>query len=222
MIYLFRIYEDGRGDYLEFVNREALIAAFNQQKNPKQYNWSTVSIKQAMNEETLLSKLMTLKTMRSLGDKMVVRTVVKGEVQWYSPSNSHGIPSEYTIAVKFFSDDCSHYRLTSCHHEVFEIANELPFRSLSQEVIQRILQRVENTRCADKLDRYLTMNLRKLRRYGVESLALKGSYLDIKTVVAQQQLSCPFFGRFLQELLTLCVHKEKELVGEAQVYEKTI
>ncbi|WP_178861255.1 hypothetical protein [Thiomicrorhabdus cannonii] len=222
MIYLFRVFEDDSGDYLEFVSREDLIAAYNQQKNPQQYNWGTVGIKQAMSEETRLSKLMALKTMQSLGDKLVVRTVVKGEVNWYSPNNSHGIPSEYTIAVKFFSDHCAHYRLTNCHHEVFEIANEMRFRALTQDVIGRILQRVENTRCAQKLDRYLNMNLRKLRQYGVESLSLTGSYLDIQKAISKQELSCPFFGSFLEELLALCVEKEKELVGEPQIYEKII
>ncbi len=222
LIYLFRIFEDGSGDYLEFVNREHLISTFNEQKDPKKYHWSTVPISEAMNEEIRFPKLQALQAMRNLGDKRVVRVVTEGLLEWYSPHNSHGIPSEYTVAVKFFTDSCLHHHATSCHHEVFKIAGEPRFKILTQEVIDNILDRVRQTRCDKKLDRYLDMNLRKLRKYGVQPMSINGSYLEIKETISQQSLSCPFFNAFLLELLDVCVDKEVELVGESRVYEKVI
>lgn len=222
MIYLFRIFSGGGGDYLEFSNRQSLIEAYLEHRDSRLYDWSTVPIKQAIQEEGRLSKIYSLRAMQNLGDKMVVRVLVKGQLEWYSPSNAHGIPSEYNVAVKFFTHACTHYKLTTCHHEVFEIAKESRFKALSQEVIQSILKRVEGTRCDSKLDLYLNMNLRKLRNYGVESLKVKGSYVDIKDAIAQQSVSCPFFSQFLLNLMDVCITKEIELVGKQRVYEKVI
>ncbi|MDG6773409.1 hypothetical protein QCB45_03615 [Thiomicrorhabdus sp. ZW0627] len=222
MIYLFRIFEDGRGDYLEFMNREQVISSFTEQRDPAKYHWSTVSIVDAMNEEIRFPKLQALQAMRNLGDERVVRVVIEGLLEWYSPHNSHGIPSEYTVAIKFFTDECAHHQLTTCHHEVFHIAGEPRFQALTQEVIDSFLDRVRQTRSNQKLDRYLDMNLRKLRKYGVQPMSVNGSYVEIKEQVSKQAISCPFFSSFLQELMDVCIEKEVELLGETKVYEKVI
>jgi hypothetical protein len=222
MIYLFRIFENGRGDYLEFESRDALIQAYQQQRDPLKFDWSTVSIKAALKEEGRLSKLYALKAMQNIGDTRVLRVVVQGGLEWYSPSNAQGIPSEYSVAVKCLTASCVHYQLTDSHHEVFKIAQQPRFKALSEQAIQGILQRVQQTRCAEKLDRYLDMNLRKLRHYGVQSLDLSGSYVAMKEVLSQQAVSCPFFSRFMLELLELCVQKEMELLGEPRQYRKAI
>jgi len=222
MIYLFRIFDDDREDYLEFVDREEVVRRYQSERLPSRFDWSTMPIDKAIEGEKRTPNLSVLNAMKGRGDTNVVRVVIESEIKWFSPSSTYEIPSEYTIAIKFFTTSCIDHRLTTCHHEVFDVIRESRFRSLAQQAITSILHRVNESQCAVKLDQYLNMNLRKLKKYGVTSLQVNGSYLDLKTNISQQSVSCPFFNMFMDELLDLCINKELELVGETRIHKKEI
>lgn len=224
MIHIFRIYAQKKGDFLEFVSREALVDAFRKVKNPAKYQWETLSIQAAIKQERRIEPSMNLRTMKENGVRLVIKAVINGHVSWYSPtaSNAQGIPSEYSVAVHFFTDACKYFRVTSKHHEVFEIVKDIRFRELSQQVIDNILGRVRQTRCATRLDKYLDMNLRKLKNYGVEMDQVNGTYIHIKDSLSQQKISCTFFNSFMLQLMDICIEKEKELVGENRHFTKRV
>lgn len=224
MIHIFRIYAQKKGDFLEFASREKLVEAYRKIKNPVKYEWETLSIQAAMKQEQRVEPLINLRTMKENGVTRVIKAVIDGHVNWYSPTatNAQGIPSEYSVAIRFYTDACKYFRVTSKHHEVFEIIKDLRFRELSQQVIDNILGRVKQTRCAMRLDKYLDMNLKKLKNYGVEVKQVSGTYLMIKESISEQNISCTFFSDFMLQLIDICIEKEKELVGESRHFTKQV
>lgn len=224
MIHIFRVFENDSGDFLEFVDKQAVVEAYLAQRNPLQYDWQTMRVTDALKSEQRLAQSQSLRVMQKRGDQAVVMAITEGQVEWYSPTadNGSGIPSEYSIAIQFFTDPAKYFRVTSRHHEVFEVARDPRFRTLSQKVINSVLRRVEKTQCEKRLDKYLDMNLRKLKNYGIETSRFEGSYFHIKDAVQSEGISCPFFSEFFTQLMDICIKKEHQLVGENRVYEKTI
>lgn len=222
MIHIFRIFDQPGCDYLEFQDRETLMKEYNKKKDEDKYNWTIVTTRQALSEETRLTQHQSLRTMQDIGDLRVVKVIVRGDVQWFSPSQGHGIPSEYQIAIKHFTDQCKFYKVTQQHHEVFAILKDQRFKRLHKEIIDRILSRVRDSRCPVRLNKYLDLNLKKLPDYGVQIERIEGTYIDIRNTLSQHQPSCPLFGEFMHQLLDICIEKEQELVGHHQTHQKRI
>jgi hypothetical protein len=222
MIHIFRIFTPRRCDYLEFNDRNEVINRYNANKDLNRHHWQVISTRQALKEEIRWSQKQSLEVMLKRGDQRVVKVVANGDVRWYSPSNAHGIPSEYQIAIQHFTDDCQHYKVTKCHHEVFKVIRDPRFQSLHRDIIDDLLSRVRATRCATRLDKYLDLNLRKLPQYGFQAEQLQGTYEHIKHTVAQNRLTCPLFSDFMLRLLDICIEKERELLGTNRVYEKQL
>ena len=224
MIHIFRLYSNKKCDFLEFVDKTDVVDVFKQERNPMQYDWRTMPIKQALKEEESLLKHGSLLKMQQRGDKAVIRVILKGECSWYSPSAQYtqGIPSFYRVAISFFTDPAKEFKVTTQHHEIFEVIRDERFSSLSRQLFYSILKRVKSSRCERRLDQYVDYNLKKLKEYGVNLPSVKGTYIQIKQQVANEDISCPFYSDFFHQLLDVCIEKEKELLGENRTYVKYI
>ncbi len=222
MIHIFRIFNHPRTDYLEFIDRADLITHYNRQKDMKRHHWQVVYIKHALQEENRWSQRQSLEALHKLGEKRVIKVVANGQLHWYSPSNSHGIPSEYQIALQHFTDDCKFYKVTTRHHEIFKVIRDPRFQNIHHEIIDNILSRVRASRCPTRLDRYLDLNLNKLHQYGVELDRLHGTYSDIRETIRRNSLNCPLFSDFILRLMDICIEKERELLGTEKVYLKQL
>ncbi|MFA6699203.1 MAG: hypothetical protein WCS28_03450 [Thiomicrospira sp.] len=222
MIHIFRIFNNPGADYLEFHDKHHVIKDFNEQKDQNRFNWQIMPTRKALIEEKRLTQQRTLQVMHDLGDQKVVKVVINGAINWYSPSHAHGIPSEYQVALDFFTYQCKFYKVTSRHHEVFKVLRDPRFKSLHQEIVDRILKRVKDTRCHIRLDRYLDMNLNKLPHYGVKLDKVDGTYIDIQNTLRENQPNCPLFSDFMLRLLDVCIEKEQELLGRNFSHSKQI
>lgn len=224
MVHIFRLFDTKKCDFLEFVDKTDLVDVFKEERNPLQYNWETVPIKQALKEEESMLKHGSLIKMQKRGDKAVIRVTLKGEATWYSPSAqySQGIPSFYRVAVSYFTDGVKTFKMTTQHHEIFEVMRDERFSSLARPLFHSIFKRVKASKCEKRLDKYVEYNLKKLKEYGVELPKVQGTYIDIKQQISEENISCPYYCDFMLQLLDVCMQKEKELVGMNRTYVKYI
>lgn len=222
MIHIFRVFNTNHSDYLEFLDKPQVVENYKMNQNPQRFNWQVVAIDQALKQETRRAQRESLQVIKQRGEARVIKVISKAEVHWYSPSNSHGIPSEYQVAIQHFTDQCQYYKVTSRHQEIFKVIRDPRFQNLHRSIVDSILSKVEATRCAQRLDRYLDLNLNKLYLYGVEIEQLHGTYSQIRNTITQKRLNCPLFSDFLLRLLDICIAKEKELLGKNQTYQKQL
>lgn len=222
MIHIFRLYDNNRCDFLDFDGEDVLVDTFMQERNPLQYDWQTVPIKMALKDEESMVEHQALQKMEKRGDTTVIRVTTNGKGTWYSPSAVYdkGIPTLYRVALSYFTDPAKEHRITSHHHEIFDILKDERFSSLSKKLFFNILKRVKASKCDRRLDLYVDYNLGKLKNYGVTMQQIEGTYVEIKDMVENTEISCPYYSEFLYQLLDVCIKKEKELVGENRVYVK--
>lgn len=224
MVHIFRLFDNKKNDFLEFSDKTDVVDAFKQERNPMQYNWQTIPIKQALKEEESMFKHRSLLKMEQRGDKAAICVTLKGETAWYSPSAQYtqGIPSFYRVAICYFTDPAQEFRVTTQHHEIFEVIRDERFSNLSRQLFYSIFKRIKNSRCEKRLDQYLDYNLKKLKEYGVSLPKVQGTYIQIKQQIANEDISCPYYSDFFHQLLDVCIEKEKELIGENRTYVKYI
>ncbi len=222
MIHIFRYFETNTNDFLEFTDEDSLVEVYKTEHNPYIYNWTTMPIEIALKSEESIIEHQKLKKMVARGDKAVIQAVIAGKKTWYSPSGqySHGIPSERSVAFKYFTDPAQYFQVTTQHHEVFDVLKDERFNSLSKRVFFNILKLVKDSKCNVRLDKYLNYNLKKLQQYGVTLPPLTGTYVDVKERVLQENISCEYYDEFFHKLIDICIDKELELLGEHQIHEK--
>lgn len=224
MLHIFRLFDNKKNDFLEFADKTDLVDVFNQERNPMQYDWKTVPINQALKQEESMFKHRSLLKMQQRGDKAAICVTMKGDSTWYSPSSqySEGIPSYYRVAMRYFTDAAKEFRVTTQHHEIFEVIRDEKYSNLSRSLFHSIFKRIKNSRCEKRLDQYVDYNLKKLKEYGVNLPEVQGTYIQIKQQVANEEISCPYFSDFFHQLLEVCFEKEKELVGKNRSHVKNI
>lgn len=222
MIHVFRVFENEPGDFLEFDDKQALMTQFYRDRNLGLYDWQLVEIEQALAMEQRPDYQKTLTRMQANGDRTVVLVCRRGQRDWFSLSEhgERGIPAVHKVALAFYTDPAQDYRVTTQHHQVFEVIKEERFQGFRHQVIESVLNRVRGTRCEHKLDRYVDINLKKLKDYGVHRQAFNGSYVQIKDQVKQVGIACPFFGDFFFQLMDVSMEKEQQLLGKNRIHAK--
>ena len=222
MIHIFRHFETGANDFLEFTDEENLFEVYKAERNVFMYDWQEIPIKLAIKDEESIIEHQNLLKMEARGDRVVIRITINGKSTWYSPSAVYekGIPSEQSIALNYFTDPATFFQVTRQHHDVFEILKDERFSPLSKRVFSNILKLVKDSNCDVRVDKYLDYNLKKLKQYGVGLPSLTGTYVDIKSKIAEETISCDYYKDFFHELIDICIDKEVELVGESRVHNK--